>query len=75
MYDGDKLSKKETSILPKTDHLDFNCDTTGYASTAAGLTERNFLIKLDSLAKADSFNTPGSIKTSNYPTTLLLKQS
>ena len=77
MYDGDRLSKKETSILPKTNNLDPNFDTaTGFASTCAGHTEiSSCLIRVDGHTKAEAFNTPGTVKWGAYPTTLMLRQS
>jgi len=68
MYDGDRLSRKETSILPKTYNVDSGDTAAGYASTVAGFTD------LQSF-QAQPYNMKGTVKCAAYPTTVLLQQS
>lgn len=80
MYDGDRLSKKETSILPKTVKLLENAGRSSLApdfSQNAHSTTANSQFLLQGRATDDAIlaNIPGSIKQSQYPTTQLLKRS
>jgi hypothetical protein len=63
MYDGDRLSKKETSILPKTGGC-LKTDSAGQSTVCHS-----------DYARFGHYNIPGSIKCAAYPTTILLKQS
>ena len=73
MYEGDRLSKKETSILPKTcKFLDVRSSINGsnagcgeYAST----TDRSSMLAKTTLDDPIYANIPGSIKQNQYPTT------
>jgi len=75
MYAGDRLSKKETSILPKTSKP-LEMLSEAEPSTYAGSTKATSHHRLSSTAGPDQMgNLPGSIKQIQYPTTQLLKRS
>lgn len=76
MYNGDRLSKKETSILPATfkiqDVETSMRETLGNASASTDLTSMLSKREIDRPANA---NIPGSVRCRKYPTTRLLQQS
>ena len=79
MYDGDRKSKKETSILPSTCKFIEVKDASyrgstldgGYAST----TDMTMMLAKSTMDNPLYANIPGTIKCNQYPTTRLLKQS
>ena len=78
MYDGDRLSKKETSILPKScqflEIASARLDTS-YEDAGASTTDMTSMLVKTTIDNPRYANIPGSIKCSQYPTTRLLKQS
>ena len=74
MYDGDRLSKKETSFLPKASGRSDSSFFDQQSQMASTVDKTTMLAKalLDDPRNA---NTPGAIKCNQYPTTRLLKQS
>jgi hypothetical protein len=83
MYAGDKLSKKETFILPKTYKESGSCQNSdsrfAYSdSRQTAFTEQDkgsVVLKFPLAAQPQSVSIPGSIKCKQYPTTQFLRQS
>lgn len=71
MLSGDRLSRKETSILPKTVEF-MQCDTT--VSFADGEEVNAFIVKIP-YKEARSYNLEESIRRKMYPTQNLLEKS
>ena len=76
MYDGDRLSKKETSFLPKSSS---GADTSMFdeqsLSQMATTIDKSTMLAKALLDDPRHANTPGTIKCNQYPTTRLLKKS
>ena len=76
MYEGDRLSKKETSLLPKSISIECGDTSQGFLSTTIGHTEVNSsLIRIPAQTKHEPLNIPGTLRANAYPTTILLKTS
>jgi hypothetical protein len=77
MYAGDKLSKKETCILPKT-HKDFSScgmsdsrftHSDGRNTAPSSMSGKNLFMKFPMKDQPQATNIPGAIKCKQYPTT------
>ena len=75
MYSGDRLSRKETSVLPKHCRLmEVDLSQEG-AHFSAALTDCTSMLAKSYLDRPAFANTPGTIKCRSYPTSLMLRQS
>ena len=85
MYAGDKLSKKETCILPKTHKDGGSCQNsdsrftqsdgrhTAFSTDNSGKT--SLVLRFPASQVPTSINIPGAIKCKQYPTTQFLRAS